>query len=163
MNRALPPTLYRNFPSIDLLSNLSHCLTSSVQVPFALGHNYLKRQLTWCRLRHFISFLFPSLSSFCRKQWQHSWPQQHFHSVSSFCTLPVKCYLVHYGLLARFCCAAGQSEHGLDRGSWWMVFPEPHKASSSLLHWCVDATQLAAQWVCTVYCLGRQMHMDAQC
>lgn len=94
-------------------------------------------------------------------------PQRHALSLlcSPFCTLPVKCNLVHCGLLAWFCCAAGQSEHGLDGGSWWMVFPEPYKASSSLLHWCVDATQLAAQWVCTVYCCGltsRQMHMDAQ-
>lgn len=86
--------------------------------------------------------------------------------LSPFCTLPVKCYLVHCGLLAWFCCAAWQSEHGLDRGSWWIVLREPYKASSSLLHWCVDATQLAAQWVCTVYCCGltsRQMHMGAQC
>ena len=85
--------------------------------------------------------------------------------LSLFCTLPVKCYLVHCGLLAWFCCAAEQSGLGLDRGNWWMVFPEPYKESSSLLHWCVDVTQLAAQWVCTVYCCGltsRQMHMDAQ-
>lgn len=123
-------------------------------------------QLTWCCLKHFLSFLFPSLPSF--RQLVTQWTTN-AHSLLplslSFCTLPVKCYLVHCGLLAWFCCAAGQSEHGLDGGSWWMVFPEPYKESSSLLHWCVDATQLAAQWVCTVYQCGltsRQMHMDAQ-
>lgn len=45
-----------------------------------------------------------------------------------------------------FCCAAGQSG-GLVRGNWWMAHPELYKASSSPLHWCVDAAQLAAQWV----------------
>lgn len=63
-----------------------------------------------------------------------------------------------------FCCAAGQSG-GLVRGNWWMAHPELYKASSSPLHWCVDAAQLAAQWVRTVYCCGfasRQMHMGAQ-
>lgn len=43
------------------------------------------------------------------------------------------------------------------------LFPQPYKASSSLLHWCVDSTQLAAHWVCTLDCLGRKMHMDARC
>lgn len=160
----LPP------PSLFLSSSLSHCLTSPVQVPSALRpllSEMNEGQLTWCCLKHFLSFLFPSPSSFLPRQLVTQWTTD-AHTLltpSPFCTLPVKCYLVHCGLLAWFCCAAGQSEHGLDGGSWWMVFPEPYKASSSLVHWCVAATQLAAQWVCAVYCCGltsRQMHMDAQ-
>lgn len=157
-------------PSLCLSSSLSYLSDITSSSPICFGPQLSKMnegQLTRCCLKQFLPFLFPSLSSFLLRQLVTLWTTEAgtLLSLSPLCTLPVKCYLVHCGLLAWFCCTAGQSENGLDRGSWWMVFPEPYKAPSSLLHWCVDAAQLAAQWVCTVYCCGltsRQMHMDAR-
>lgn len=131
-------------------------------------------QLTRCCLEHFLSifllllFLFsaPLSSEAVSDTSDHSGTSS-LHSslsLSPSCALLVECYLVCCVLLAGFCCAAGQSA-GLVRGNWWMAHPEQYKASSSPLHWCVDAAQLAAQWVRTVYCCGfasRQMHMGAQ-
>lgn len=58
-----------------------------------------KRRLTWCL---FSLPLFPSLT------------HTHTH-IRTLSHLPFKQYLVQCGLLAWFCCAAGQSEHGSNR------------------------------------------------
>lgn len=54
----------------------------------------------------------------------------------SLCTLPVKCYLVQRGLLAWFCCTAGQSEHG----SVWNLMND--------VPWVVQSLFLSASLMC---------------
>lgn len=109
-------------PSLCLSSSLSYLSDITSSSPICFGPQLSKMnegQLTRCCLKQFLPFLFPSLSSFLLRQLVTLWTTEAgtLLSLSPLCTLPVKCYLVHCGLLAWFCCTAGQSENGLDRGS----------------------------------------------
>lgn len=119
--------------------------------------------LTWGCLKLFLSFLFPFSVLFSSEAVSNTVDHRSPHSPLSLSLLHPACQLIFGALwfigLVLLCSGTIRAQCG------WMVFPEPYKASSSLLHWCVDATQLAAQQVWTAYCGGltsRQMHMDAQ-
>lgn len=93
-----------------------------------------KRRLTWCL---FFLPLFPSLT--------HT--HTHTHSFSS--ALQAIFGTVWIIGLVLLC--------GRTIGAWFQqkksdewLFPEPYKAPSALLHWCVDSTKLAAQWIYTL-------------